>query len=237
MVVEIQPFFMPKYNQIHYVYITTHNITGEYYIGKRTTKKDIKQSPETDNYYGSGTWVKSILDKTLLTKTVVGVYDSFDESSDAEYNLIKEHIENPLCTNIRVCSSSGHFGKIPSEETKLKISVSLSGENNHNFGKTPSDETKLKISVRNSGKIPSEETRQKLSIAGMGRTQKASTKKKIASAQYGEKNHAAKLTQLQVEQIRIMLSDGLKQKDIASRFGVAEGTISKIHTGVRWSAV
>lgn len=83
------------------------------------------------------------------------------------------------------CVNTPMLGVHFSEETKKKMSVSRSGENNSFFGKHHSDETKKKLSEANSGKNSplfgvkgeahpnfgkhhSEETKKKLSIANIG---------------------------------------------------------------------
>ena len=76
----------------------------------------------------------------------------------------------------------GHHrkGQKLSEETKAKMSVAMSGENNSMFGKDlsginnpmfgkhHSEETKAKMSVANSGENCSLETRRKMSVANSG---------------------------------------------------------------------
>lgn len=47
----------------------------------------------------------------------------------------------------------------------------------------------------------------------------------------------AKLNENQVVEIKNMLTAGVKQKDIASMFGVAQPTISAISTGYTWSEI
>lgn len=51
----------------------------------------------------------------------------------------------------------------------------------------------------------------------------------------GSKSPTAKLTESQVDQIRAMLSKGIRQRDIAAEFGLNQGTVSFINTGRNWS--
>jgi hypothetical protein len=53
--------------------------------------------------------------------------------------------------------------------------------------------------------------------------------------QNGERNHAAKLSKSDVEQIFAMRSAGALQSEIASKYGVQPNTISRILNGKRWS--
>lgn len=50
----------------------------------------------------------------------------------------------------------------------------------------------------------------------------------------GERNHHAKLTSNQVEQIRQLRRDGLNNKQIAKRFGVTHSNVSAICLGKSW---
>jgi hypothetical protein len=50
---------------------------------------------------------------------------------------------------------------------------------------------------------------------------------------WGERNHAAKLTDRQAEEIRRLRASGSKLADIAGRYGVRESTVSRIANGVR----
>ena len=50
-------------------------------------------------------------------------------------------------------------------------------------------------------------------------------------------NHARLLTAADVRHIRTLLADGIKQKDIASQFGVVPAHISQIKYGRSWGAV
>lgn len=68
------------------------------------------------------------------------------------------------------------------EESKMKMSAALSGENHPNFGKPLPEETKIKISKATKGKTVSVETRRKISKAAKGKTVSAETKKKQSQA-------------------------------------------------------
>lgn len=54
---------------------------------------------------------------------------------------------------------------------------------------------------------------------------------------HGESNPAAKLTEEDVRQIRVMLDAGIQQARIAALFKVGQMTISRINTGDRWARV
>lgn len=60
--------------------------------------------------------------------------------------ISKSNARRNLSLETRKKIGDAHRGKIISEETRLKASLSLSGENNPNFGKVLSDDIKSKIS-------------------------------------------------------------------------------------------
>ena len=53
----------------------------------------------------------------------------------------------------------------------------------------------------------------------------------------GETNPSAKLTELEVREIKELLKTCMKQADIARRYGVSQVQISRINTGKKWSHV
>ena len=51
---------------------------------------------------------------------------------------------------------------------------------------------------------------------------------------HGEKSGQSKLTQAQVDEIRVLVKSGVMQKDLAPRYGVIPDTISRIIRGATW---
>lgn len=89
-----------------------------------------------------------------------------------------------------------------SDETKRKMSESLTGEKNGFFGKRHNEETRRKISesltgksIGMLGKHHSEETKQKLSVALKGKPLNEETKRKMSESRklYWQKRKLAKL--------------------------------------------
>lgn len=54
------------------------------------------------------------------------------------------------------------------------------------------------------------------------------------NADHGENHHCAKLTYKKVSEIKQLLSQNERGKDIAMQFGVSKNTISKIKLGLTW---
>lgn len=86
------------------------------------------------------------------------------------------------------------------------------------------------------GAILSDETRKKQSEAKKGVLKSDVTKEKMREARRGIKNPRAKLTEMDVIEIRNLLSQRIKGTEIARQYNVTEDTISKIKTGRNWGA-
>lgn len=110
-----------------FIYKTTH-ISGKYYIGRCSRKY-------SKNYLGSGRWVRSIKDKSQLTREILVECSTFEELCIEEERLINIHINDPLCMNWNNKSvgfatgdlnpsriKPNFLGKQHSEEVKRKIS-------------------------------------------------------------------------------------------------------------------
>lgn len=80
-----------------FIYKTTH-INGKYYIGRHQTDN------LDDGYLGSGTWVKSIKDKTTLSREIIVEATSFDELCSLEEHHISIHYADPRCMNFKTAS-------------------------------------------------------------------------------------------------------------------------------------
>ena len=77
----------------HFIYKTTDNRSGKYYIGRHSTYNI------NDGYLGSGKWVRSLKDKTNLNREILLEVDSFDELLKAEETLLSEVLTDPLNMN------------------------------------------------------------------------------------------------------------------------------------------
>jgi group I intron endonuclease len=73
--------------------------------------------------------------------------------------------------------------------------------------------------------------------AGRGKPKAADHRSKIGAAQTGSANHAAKLTEAAVREIRARLAAGESGRHLASEYGVAESVVSLIKSGRAWKHV
>ena len=84
------------------------------------------------------------------------------------------------------------YGEEKAKILKENISKNYSGENHPMYGKIHSDESKLKMSESAKGRVASEETRERQSKARKGKKIKRKDPKKIAKNRQGIRNHGEK---------------------------------------------
>lgn len=101
------------------------------------------------------------------------------------YNVTEETKEK-ISASLSGCNHR-LWGKKQTQEMKDKVSKAISGNKNHMFGKKHTDATKEKISVSRSGIPTSNETRVKLSIAGKVRIFSLDTRLKMSLCRIGIK--------------------------------------------------
>jgi NUMOD3 motif len=192
----------------HYTYIIRH-INGRYYIGRHSSKKD----PLLDSYMGSGKWVKSIKDRSTLTKYIIAYYPNVEELKLGEMKLIEEYFDDVYCMNM-VYSSSG-FASGDKHPQFGKIS-----ELSHMYGRTRLKETKQKISDYRFGKKPTEQT-----------------KRKISDSKSGEKCYRSSITDHIARLIKIRIAEAVKNKLIAEEFNTTIGVVKHIKYNHTWKHV
>jgi len=158
----------------HFVYKTTNNINGKWYIGVHSTD-DLN-----DGYLGSGIRLLQSINKygeENFTREILHFFDT----REAAFNKEKEIITEDIVSNrqsYNICTGGyGGVGKlIPTEETRRKMSESRKRNPHPGLGKKykpASEERKQKMrehmlknpSLGMSGKSHSSETKQKMSAA------------------------------------------------------------------------
>lgn len=150
----------------YYIYKITFlcgNLAGCYYIGKRTTIKNI----EDDNYFGSGVIPKKYYKKyppiigETIQKEILEICNSKEELADKEKVWIADlYLTDDKCVNKKAGGDGGFApelwkGKHLSEEHRRKLSEAAklrTGEKNSFYGKKHSEETLNKISKSLKGK-------------------------------------------------------------------------------------
>jgi len=158
----------------HFIYKTTNNINGKWYIGVHSTD-DLN-----DGYLGSGVRLLQAIHKhgeENFSKEILYFFDSRDLAFDKEKQIITEDVVNDRQSYNMCTGGHGGVGKlIPTEETRHKMS-----------------ETRKKLPHPGLGKKykpASEERKQKmreLMLANpprgmLGKTQSKDTRKKMSDA-------------------------------------------------------
>lgn len=107
-----------KKANIHYIYKTTCNVTGRYYVGMHST------SNEKDGYMGSGKRLRYSIRKYGVdnhTKEILEYFDNRELLIEAEKTAItKEMVEDKDCMNLALGGNGGHGSKFLSKEQLQK---------------------------------------------------------------------------------------------------------------------
>jgi NUMOD3 motif len=246
---------MTKYTKTnHYTYIIRHT-NGRYYVGRRSTKKD----PLLDPYMGSGNWVRSVKDRSTLTKTIIAYYDSIEELKIAEMELIDKYFLDEYCMNMLYGSGgfvageqhpnfgktgelSHNYGLTHSKETIDKIS----GENNHCFGRTGdkhpmygvthTEQAKQKISNSSSGDKNHQYGKTGELSPNFGLIRSKETKQKMSDNKSGKKHYRTNITSF-AKLIKIRISEGVTVKLIVEEFNTTRGVVHAIKSGKTWKHI
>ena len=88
----------------HFIYKTTH-INGKYYIGRHSTMS------LNDKYFGSGVWIKSIKNKSELSREILEYSDNYEDLIVLEDKYLAEHHGQHNCMNFNKNSSASPFNK------------------------------------------------------------------------------------------------------------------------------
>ena len=138
----------------HYTYKVTLPETGEYYIGVRSTSKDIS----LDNYKGSMLSWK--VDKTKLIKEVYREFDTREDAEEWESLAIETCIKDPLNKNAHIPGigfSTYGLPKIPwNKNKKTGPNLKLKGRPSPLKGVKSGPNPKLSevMKGKNKGRIP-----------------------------------------------------------------------------------
>src|SRR5574344_1204606 len=168
-----------------YIYKVTNIITGQFYIGQRSS---FEGTPEDDlgiHYFTSSKVVRPLFkNNTSEWKKEILYSDiQFAETlDDMEGFAIHRQIKDKLCLNGYDPTNNGFrttAGKHLSDEVRRKISEAKKG-------KHKSDETRRKMSEAHKGKPHSDEARRKMSIAKKGKPLSDEARRKLSEAHKGK---------------------------------------------------
>lgn len=131
--------------------------------------------------------------------------------------------------------SKNCLGIIRSEETKIKISNSMKGikksEETKQKMRRPKNKTLCKTidEINKSKKIKYKKPKYKKT--------KEEIHKQRSESQRGSNNPRAKLNENDIINIKLLIINGIKIKDIAKQYQMSENSIYNIKNGVRWKHV
>jgi len=216
-----------------FVYKIKNKINGKCYIGQTTRSIEWrwKKHQQTSHCILLSNAIKKYGKSNFEVKCVVRC-SSIEEMNACEINCIK--LFNTLSPHGYNLDSGGK-NKIPTAETKAKISKSIKGKNHPNFGKKHSKETKKRISEARMGIRPSKETRTKLSSLKKGRKITEKTREAIRKATLGipkTEEHKRKISTARkskplLEEHKIAISNSLKKPIVCNETGKIYASIKE----------
>lgn len=238
----------------YYVYMLFNVINGKIYIGK--TNNIIKRKSchfrlaergkhKTTRQYSLIHSAISKYGKDNFEFKIIQSFNSEEESLSSEKYWISYFQTNAakygsfFGYNL-TDGGEGASGRVTSEETKKKLSLIFSGTNNPNYGVPLSQEVKNKISKAQIGKAISDSTKEKYKQRMLNNNpflgkKHSDTTKLIMSQKYITRHKVngipypnSKLSNKQIDEIKIMLEAKQSIVSIAKIFGVHKDTIRNI---------
>ncbi len=202
--------------------------TGEvFYVGIGCDDRPYSKNGRSDFWF-------RVVNKVGYDVEIVHTDLTWDEACELEIKYIKEfgRRDKGLGNLVNMTDGGdGSKGLIFTEEHRKKI-----GEAHR--GKTLTDEHIKILSKTHKGKTIKEEVKLAASIFHTNKIVKDTTKKKISISKQGEKNYRAKLTKVDILDIRKEYTKGgITQKKLGERYGVRQDTISSIINRKRWKHI
>ena len=165
------------------IYKTTNKVNGKIYIGKHNGK--------IQKYLGSGRnlllAIKKYGKENFFRETIEDGIDDLETLNKREIYWIDFYDSRNPDIGYNV-AKGGAGDTFPSEESKIKNSISNFGEKNGFFGKHHTEENKKIMSDLKKGKPLTEEHKANIGKAGRGRKESPETCKKKSIRMSGENN-------------------------------------------------
>lgn len=211
------------------IYKTTLINSNKFYIGRHITKNI------TDNYFGSGKWVRSIKDRTLLQKEILGYSLNFDNLKLFEEQFLLQNINNPNCMNFNNKSCGFASGDLNPNKCPIRRKLLKNRALGNKNGSKRSLKSKLESSIRMKENNPTkslevrEKISKKVSLARKGIKYSAEGRKKLSDARKLEYLNNTRLLPTNKGMKLPPHSEITKEKMRGKRdwFWITNGTISK----------
>jgi hypothetical protein len=190
---------------IHFTYKTTHE-NGKFYVGRHSTE-DIN-----DGYFGSGTWVRSIKDKSSLKREILEFFECEEQLKVAEKLLISEVIGTDNCMNFNdnaVGFASGDLnpGKRPEEKKRRSVRLTEQHANGtHVWRNTPN------FSETEAGKAYHKDRNKNLTEKGLHNFQSEASKAKVIAR--NKENAANGVNPMFDPEVAKKVADNLRNKSL-----------------------
>lgn len=150
----------------YYTYITRLQDSDKFYVGRHQSKRH----PDADRYVGSGKWVRSIKDRSRLTREILQFFESETDLMVAEQALLSDFYGTDGCMNMNdrptgFCSSSNPNKTLEARERMRQRLLT----DNPMKGKKHTPEAIEKIRTTSTGRFHSNETKAKQSTVMQGK--------------------------------------------------------------------
>lgn len=242
---------------VHFLYKITNLINNKIYIGQTVQqprcrwnrhKSDARKKNPTQ--YITRAMKKYGIDNFIFE--VIAACKTYEDTNDTEIFIIAQHNSCNKKNGYNISSGGKNFGS--SEKSRKKMSISSKKRwQNKEFrkkvilamtGREVLPETRKKISDKQKGKIIPEESKKKMSLAHKGQIpwnkgiiSSEKMKQKNREAHWGEKSWTAKLTELDVLEIRKKYNKNDCYQKIAKQYNVDPTTISQIIRRKTWKHI
>lgn len=140
------------YRYIYKITCTAGRFKDKFYFGQHTTDN------LNDGYKGSGHLITDYYKKhpNDYIKEIISYHNSQEELNQAEYDIIKDWLNNPICLNL---IGGGNKGGVTDEyrQKMREVQIGLqAGEKHPMYGKHHTEESKRKMSENRKGKCTGE---------------------------------------------------------------------------------
>ena len=227
------------------IYKISNLVNGNIYIGQTTRTLAARFDQHKRDAKNGSTYVihrairKHGIDNFIYEK--IDGSGNYDKLLELEAHYIKEY-DSYLHGYNMTLGGDGVFGHIFSKDSKKKMSESAMGHK-RNLGFKHSEESKKKMREAQKGHKCSEEARAKMSEAHKGKQYALGCKhseasNKIKAERMRGTKHGAKLTEIQVIDIKVHLKNKTKTTwQLANRYNVSYHCIYGIKVGRSWGYI
>jgi group I intron endonuclease len=209
---------IPIKSGLNAVYILLNVGTGVFYFG--SSNNVLRRLSEHRSDLIEGVHInrnlQNAFEQCFHFKVAVLMTESRDAGFTIEQQLLDVNNGNPLMANLATSAYASGLGKIPSEETRLKISLA-------NMGKPCTPAMKLAVSRANTGRPTSSLQKQRVAASNKSRSYSDSFKMQVRERMKGNKYGLGhKVSEATLNSIRNLnlgkkLSEETKRKIMESR--------------------